>query len=150
MDAVCLIFLILFLATSSSLFEITGVLGDFFTILWSFDAEQKGALTHFTFQQTLVDSSLNETTVTTTLNKDVRMYDVNLTGSIPDNFEGTSTFTLIAFPDKNPSQPDLTTRLPLGTTQPAKTNERTVLPVTTVAYTTPGKFEIKSDIRAAT
>ena len=108
---------ILFPAISSSLFEITGVLGNSFTILWNFDQIQKGALSKYTFRQTFVNSSLSETKSTTSLNKDVKMYDVNFSGNVPGDLEGSYSFTLIVFPDTNPNPTDTwTTGVPLRTT----------------------------------
>ena len=107
--------------------------------MWNFEAEQKGALIRYIFQQTFVTSNLHGIRITTPLNKDVRVHSVNITDNIPDDFVGTYTFTLIAFPDTN--SPGTTSSS--NPASPVKTNERTVLPISTIAYTT-GKWVITS------
>ena len=127
-------------------------------MLWRYDAEQKGELSYYIFQQTFVDNSNpdgnTEGDGNVYLDKSVRVHDVYVT----DLQERTYIFIMNAFRatrrDLRSLSDDSIPRL-LSRTRPspysnllAQINENTDLPITTTADTIPGKWVITTDFKA--
>lgn len=136
-----------FSAPSSSIFTITGVLGDGFTMMWRYEPEQKGPLSRYIFMQTFIDYvNFDELRQVTILTEDIRIHDVYITGDKPGESDGTYIYNMIAYPDNSPMPPDLMTALPpnetsptVPPTQPPTTPVKTTvpsLPITTLPLTT--------------